>query len=77
MFVVTKYYEGIEDFEPWAGAIPVYERIMDDSEALDYINNYLEASYNCQDWSETDINDFIWFDAEEILIDAGIWEYEE
>ena len=76
MFTVKKYYEGLEDFEPWAGAIQVYERIMNDEEARDYIDNYLESTCEGYDWSETDVNDFIWFDAEEILVDAGIWRYE-
>lgn len=76
-FTVKKDYDSLNDFEPWAGAIHVYERIMNDEEARDYIEDYLESSCDCQDWSETDINDFIWFDAEQFLIDEGIWEEEE
>ena len=74
MFTVTKYYEGLEYFDPWGGAIQVYERIMDDNDARDYIDNYLEST--CDGWSETTVNDFIWFDVEQILIDSGIWEEE-
>lgn len=77
MFVVTKYYESLEDFEPWGGAAQIYERIMNDKEAREYIEDYLEISCEDPDWDETIINDFIWFDAEQILIDAGIWEEEE
>lgn len=77
MFTVTKYYDSLDYFDPWAGAIPVYERIMNDDDARDYIDNYLESLCGGQDWSETDVNDFIWFDAEQILIDAGIWKEDE
>lgn len=65
------------NFEPWAGAIQVYERIMNDEEAREYIENYLESTCEGYGWNETDVNDFIWFDSEQILIDAGIWEEEE
>lgn len=76
-FTVTKHYDSLYDFEPWAGAVPIYERIMNDERAREYIEDYLEISCEDPDWSETTINDFIWFDAEQILINEGIWESEE
>ena len=75
-FTVAKHYDSLQDFEPWSGAKSIYERIMDDEEACEYIEDYLEQVCDCCDWSETTINDFLWFDAEEILVDVGIWEYE-
>lgn len=75
-FTVAKNYNSLNDFEPWAGAIPIYERIMNDERARDYIEAYLDDACDPRYWDETMINDFIWFDAEQILIDAGIWEEE-
>lgn len=75
-FKVMKYYESLEDFEPWGGAVQIYERIMNDKEARYYIEEYLSDLCNWDFWDDTAVNDFIWFDAEEVLVDAGIWEYE-
>lgn len=41
-FTVAKNYDSLNDFEPWAGAIPIYERIMNDERARDYIEAYLD-----------------------------------
>ena len=76
-FKVMKYYESLEDFEPWGGAVQIYERIMNDKEARYHIEEYLSDLYNWDFWDDTTVNDFIWFGAEQILIDSGIWEDEE
>ena len=76
-FKVVKYYESLEDFEPWGGAVQIYDRIMNDKEALYYIEGYLSDLCNTDFWDDTTVNDFILFDAEQILIDSGIWAEEE
>lgn len=75
-FKVVKYYNSLEDFEPWSGAIPIYEKIMNDREARYHLEKYLSDLCNWDFWDDTTVNDFIWFDAEHILVDAGIWDYE-
>lgn len=50
---------------------------MNDDRARDYIESYLDEACDPRYWDETMVNDFIWFDAEQILIEAGIWEEEE
>lgn len=76
-FTVAKTYDSLNDFVPWAGAVPIYERIMNDDRARDYIEGYLDDACDPCYWDETMVNDFIWFDVEQILIEAGIWEEEE
>ena len=75
-FTVAKSYNSLNDFEPWSGAVPIYEQIMNNERARDYIEAYLDEACDPRYWDETMVNDFIWFDAEEILVDAGIWRYE-
>ena len=77
-FKVVKYYASLEDFEPWGGAIQVYERIMNDQEARYHIEGFLSDLCLCNwdFWDDTTVNDFLWFDAEQVLIDSGIWDEE-
>ena len=75
-FTVAKSYNSLNDFEPWSGAVPIYEQIMNNERARDYVEAYLDEACDPRYWDETMVNDFIWFDAEEILVDAGIWRYE-
>lgn len=76
-FTVAKNYDSLNDFEAWGGAVNVYDRIMNDERARYYIEDYLDEACDPRYWDETMVNDFIWFDAEELLIEAGIWEGEE
>ena len=76
-FRVVKYYDSLEDFEPWGGAVQIYERIMNDKEARYYVEEYLSGLCHWEIWEDTTVNDFIWFDVEQILIEEGIWEDEE
>lgn len=76
-FTVAKNYDSLNDFEPWSGAVSIYEQIMNDERARDYVECYLDEACDPRYWDETMVNDFIWFDVEELLIEAGIWEEEK
>lgn len=74
-----KYYkeENAENFEFWSGArdtINIIESI-DNEHATNYLQafyEHLEEVFDGQDCSETDINDYAWFDSEYIFESIGL-----
>lgn len=60
----------LEEFEPWGNAVSIWNAIIENEEAYDYMNDFFNEYTG--DLSETDINDIIWFDAEDLLHEAGI-----
>lgn len=66
---------GVNDFqelknESWSGAIPRLEQIEEngkEEEFLALVNELISSSEN--GWTDTELNDFIWFDDE--------WYFEE
>lgn len=69
----------LRNFEFWAGARDFAQKLTDNE--LDQIECALEETY-CEDTpSETDINDFFWFEQETIadwlgLTEKEIWDRE-
>lgn len=77
-FVVKVYKEmQLEEFEPWSGAKPWFEKLLKDELAFTYVNDFLAEWADMGNLSETDINDFIWFDMADMLIEEGFWKEEE
>lgn len=70
-----KYYveEHIENFKVWSGGRDTLETIRIHSK-LDDLEDYLQAVFMDTIPSDTDINDFLWFDRETILNSLGIDE---
>lgn len=69
--------DSILDFDAWSGARPVLDDIAEDEDAEVYINDFLEEE--CRAGivlTQTQINDFLWFDACDMLVEAGIWDNE-
>lgn len=66
----------LASFEPWGGAVNVWSRLI--VEEIDKIESWMEEVE--WSWSETEINDFFWFDLTtiaEILGDEdedALWE---
>ena len=83
MISVTDKYEmeDLSEFEAWSGAAIRLSDMQDHPKAFDYINSMVE------DWSfereqggnpltRCEINDFLWFDSDECLREAGLYNPE-
>ena len=68
-----KYYveEDFSDFEPWSGAVSVWQRIMDEGKA-DEAERYLEEIEPADGWTKTAINDLLWFDSDSVYKALGM-----
>ena len=77
MIEIVKEIE-LADFPFWAGAKNVAEEIYHNEEAQSCWE-YLEEIINSEGrtWTATDVNDFIWFDAYDELVEAGYFENED
>ena len=64
------YSEGIENFEPWSGAVDTYERIAEEGK-LEDLEFMLEDLYP-DGIDETALNDLLWFDDEWVFETLGI-----
>lgn len=56
-------------FQAWGGAAPRLEALRQHRGAFDYVESVLDELG--KGWSETKINDFIWFELDELLMRAG------
>ena len=65
-------FDIIKDYEPWGYAKFIYNDIMHDERACDFIENYL-IMRRAFDWSETTLNEFFMYLADGLLKDTGIW----
>lgn len=66
---------GIEDFEAWAGAVSTKDKILEAGKAEEF-DKYIEEMYP-DGIRETELNDELWFNAEEIFEALGIEDNEE
>ena len=62
-----------EGFEPWSGAVSVYERIIKER-SLDDLENALEQIFEGKNElpSDTEINDLLWFDSDTVYNILGM-----
>lgn len=73
----------LKDFEAWSGGARVLDELA--GNALDYASSFLdELAEGAKGLSETEINDWLWFECEEYLrevhelnIDGTDWNGEE
>ena len=71
---MTYYVEkSLNDFEFWSGAVDTIEELTSDE--IDKIETMLEED-SCE-MSETDINDFFWFERDTIAEWLGYSDFEE
>lgn len=69
---------GVNDFQElkensWSGAIPRLDEIEEnekEEEFLDLVNELISSSEN--GWTDTQLNDFIWFDDEYYFNELGM-----
>lgn len=66
---IKRELSSLKDFKAWSGGAEVLETLND--EEVNYLENYLqEVCTNGID--ETGLNDFLWFEACDILEEAGL-----
>ena len=70
---VYKEITSLYDFEPWAGAVDTYNKIVEAGKAEEFIDQ-IEKLFSGQDVSETEINDMLWFETEECFKLVGLDE---
>lgn len=68
-----RYYveESFEDFKPWSGAVDTFKRIINEGKA-DEAERYFEEIAPGGGWSDTAINDALWFDSDSIYKALGM-----
>lgn len=75
--IITREDVELNEFEAWSGGRDVLDKILEHSKVdmiIDIIENYL---MEYEELSSTDVNDFLWFEIEDILrdeYDIDIWE---
>lgn len=73
---MVKYYveENLRDFKAWSGAVKTLE-ILENIDRIEEVENYIdEILENC---SDTDINDFLWFETNFIFMELLGYTEEE
>lgn len=68
MFTIKKEYDSIINFEFWSGAETQFSEMTEDE--INYLDEYLEEISCDGELTETEVNDLIWFESEEILRQA-------
>jgi hypothetical protein len=64
----------ISQFEAWSGAIDTQKKIVETNNVENF-DSYIEELYP-DGLTDTELNDLLWFDSENILNDLGINEEE-
>ena len=70
-----KIITDFSSYKPWSGAVDIYELIRD-ANKLEDLEAYLEELYP-EGIDETQLNDILWFDGDQILRDLGLGDVEE
>ena len=60
----------LRDFQAWAGAVETKERILKEGKEEEFEELIEELCYKYP--TATEINDYLWFDSEEIFNSLGI-----
>lgn len=59
------------DFKPWSGAVDTFNRIIDEGKA-DEAERYFEEIEPADGWTDTGINDMLWFESDAIYKALGM-----
>lgn len=70
-----KVVSGFDSYSPWSGAEDTYRRIADAGK-LGELEDWLEEMYP-DGIGETELNDLLWFDRDEVLSAVGLSDEEE
>lgn len=68
-----KYYidDSFENFKPWSGAVYTFNRIISEGKA-DEAEAYFDEIAPADGWTDTGINDALWFDSDAIFSALGM-----
>lgn len=68
----------LNKFDAWSGGLRVLNKLCDHQEAYEFIENYLDEYEECANCmlTDTDVNDFLWFDALDFLEENGLYNGE-
>lgn len=68
----------LNKFDAWSGGLRVLNKLCDHQEAYEFIENYLDEYEECASCmlTDTDVNDFLWFDALDFLEENGLYNGE-
>lgn len=76
MYYAT-YLDSLAEFPAWSGGKRWLETFIKHPDALDYLEAFIEDWANSREMcgeellTKTDINDFLWFEAFDMLVEAG------
>lgn len=68
------FKKDFSQYEPWSGAVPTYEKVVA-ADKLDELEELLEEHFKGIP-TETEVNDFLWFNNEYVLNLLGLVEKE-
>lgn len=65
-------------FDAWSGGLQILHELGYHKEAYEFIENYLDEYEECanEPLSDIEINDFLWFDALDLLQENGLYNGE-
>ena len=74
MMIIKVELNSVRNFEAWSGGKSVLDRVVE----LDRVNE-LDALLEdiCEDWTDTQLNDFLWFDLPEMDGWTNLWNDDE
>lgn len=64
----------LDEFNAWSGGATALDELRQHPEAYAYISDMLDDMTECSEMTETDINDFLWFELDDVLQDAGYYD---
>ena len=70
------FKKDFSDFAPWSGAIPTWDKIVENN-MEEELENLLEEMFCGDIPTDTQINDLLWFDSDWVLEQLGISDSEE
>lgn len=75
-----KYYkeESLDSFEAWSGGKDTLDVLIEKGDC-DAVESFIEEiqGVDCSEWSETTVNDFLWFERDTIAQHLGYSNWDE
>lgn len=75
-----KYYieDSLDNFEAWSGGKDTLDTLREKGD-VDSVESLIEELQNCEGetWSETEVNDFLWFERDTIAQHLGYSDWDE
>ena len=78
----TKTLSGLDKFPAWSGGKNWLDTFRNHPDAFNYLESFIEDWTDSREvcgeepLTDTDINDFLWFDAFDMLVEAGYVDHD-